>query len=412
MKILLAEDSLTTRRLLAGQLQKWGFEVLESEDGAAAWEQFLKHEISLVLTDWQMPNMDGLQLIRRIRSEKRTGYVYVILLTARADKADLVTAMDAGADDFLVKPADKEELRVRVREGQRIIQLEERLAEQNRELRETQAALVETEKLAGLGQLAAGMSHEINNPIAFVSNNVAVLQREIAALLDLIAAYESARGTIAEHQPELGRRLSVLEEEVDIDWLRAYLPELMNSTQNGLKRVRDIVQNLRDFARLDEAAFDNIDLRAAVDMTVEVLSLTLATAQVEIRKDFEDVPLVSCRPARIHQVIHGVLMNAVQASRPGDVITVRTRTDRGFVVVEVSDQGSGIDESVQAHIFEPFYTTRSVGEGRGLGLAISYGILRDHGGHIEFESEAGIGTTFRIRLPLHQVSRDPDDGNA
>ena len=105
-------------------------------------------------------------------------------------------------------------------------------------------------------------------------------------------------------------------------------------------------------------------------------------------------------------------MNAVQASRPGDVITVRTRTDGSFVVVDVSDQGSGIDESVRAHIFEPFYTTRSVGEGRGLGLAISYGIVRDHGGHIEFESEAGIGTTFRIRLPLHHVSRDPDDGNA
>ncbi len=411
MKILLAEDSATTRQLLAGQLQKWGYDVLEAVDGVDAWELFGHHEVSLVLTDWQMPRMDGLQLIRRIRADDRASYVYIILLTARAEKSDLVTAMEAGADDFLVKPADREELRVRVREGQRIIQLEQRLAEQNRELRETQAALIETEKIAGLGQLAAGMAHEINNPIAFVSNNVAVLRNTLNSLFGLIEAYEAARPVISECAPELAAQIDDVSQDADLSWLRSYVPELIASTQKGLKRVRDIVQNLRDFARLDEAAFDRIDLTAAVTMTVEMMAATLSQSQVAIRTEFGAVPPVPCRPARIHQVIHGILLNAVQASSPGQSVIVRTSTADSFAVLEIADHGRGIDPAAQSHIFEPFYTTRVVGEGRGLGLAISSGIVRDHGGTIEFETEAGTGTTFRIRLPLNRESETSDEAN-
>src|SRR5262249_49944633 len=140
---------------------------------------FEEGDFAIVITDWMMPEMDGLELIRRMRGGEHSRYVYVILLTAKSQKEDLVQGMEAGADDFLSKPFDRDELRVRLRAGERVIELERTLAEQNRALREAQAALVQSEKLASLGQLAAGVAHEINNPIAYVANNLAVLRRDV-----------------------------------------------------------------------------------------------------------------------------------------------------------------------------------------------------------------------------------------
>src|SRR5205085_582436 len=160
-------------------------DVTAATTGGEAWRLFEAGTFPLVVSDWMMPEMDGPELVRRIRDCPRPGYVYVILLTARTQKADVVQGMEAGADDFVTKPFDREELRVRVRAGERIVKLEHTLAEQNKALREAQAALVQSEKLAGLGRLAAGMAHEINNPIAYVSNNLSVLRRDMLAAVNV-----------------------------------------------------------------------------------------------------------------------------------------------------------------------------------------------------------------------------------
>jgi signal transduction histidine kinase len=298
--------------------------------------------------------------------------------------------MEAGADDFLTKPFDRDELRVRLRAAERILELERNLAEQNRALREAQAALVQSEKLASLGRLAAGVAHEINNPIAYVTNNVAVLRRDMQAALDALDAHR--RG-----DPAAAARV---EEATDLGYFRENFARTCDKTLDGLRRVREIVTNLRDFARLDEAEFKEADLNAAVQSTIEIVGHQAREAGVRLEAALGPVPPVPCHPGKVNQVFLNLLTNAIEACGPGGAVTVRTRADPGGVVVEVQDTGSGIRPEHRARLFEPFFTTKPVGQGTGLGLSVSFGIVRDHGGSIEVESEVGRGSTFRVRLPL------------
>jgi two-component system, NtrC family, sensor kinase len=390
MQVLIADDDPVSRRLLQSYLQKWGYDVTAAQDGAEAWRLFQGGAFPILITDWMMPEMDGLELIRRIRGAQRPEYVHATLLTAKAQKEDLVEGMDAGADDFLTKPFDREELRVRLRAAERLVKLEHSLAEQNRVLRETQAALVQTEKLASLGLLAAGVAHEINNPIAYVINNLAVIRRDTQTVLAALDAYRE--GDAAE--------AARLEEVADIDYFRENYARMCDKTLEGLQRVRDIVRNLRDFARLDEAEFKEADLNGALKSTIEIVMHLTREKNVRLEPDFEALPPVLCHPGKINQVFLNLLVNAIQACARDGVVAARTRARLEGVVVEVQDNGCGIRPEHLSRLFEPFFTTKPVGQGTGLGLSVSFGIVRDHGGAIEVDSEVGRGSTFRVRLPL------------
>jgi signal transduction histidine kinase len=393
MKTLIADDDSVSRRLLQNYLQKWGYEVTTAQDGAEAWRLFEGSLFPMVITDWMMPELDGPGLLRRIRASRRPGYVYAILLTAKSQKEDLVEGMEAGADDFLTKPFDRDELRVRLRAGERIIRLEHHL-------REAQAALVQTEQLASLGRLAAGVAHEVNNPIAYVINNLAVLRRDVQNALGVLDKYGEARAALARVEPELVTEVARLEEEMDLPYFRENLGRIFDSSADGLRRIRTIVQNLRDFARLDEAESKEVDLNAAVQSTLEALRHELDEKALRVQTDFQDIPAVDCHPAKINQVFLNILLNAIQASPREGLIEVRTQAQGGgAVLVEIEDHGEGIRPEHLPHIFEPFFTTKPVGSGTGLGLSVSYGIVRDHGGSLEAESSVGRGSTFRIRLP-------------
>ncbi|HWG48010.1 MAG TPA: response regulator [Gemmataceae bacterium] len=404
MKVLIAEDEPVSRHLLLNYLRQWGHQVVAAPDGAAAWRLFEDGEFPLVLSDWVMPEMDGLELIRQIRGRPTGAYVYIILLTAKAQKQDVIEGLEAGANDFVTKPFDRGELRVRVRAGERIIELEQALAAQNRALRETQAALVQTEKLASLGQLAAGMAHEINNPIAYVANNLAVLRRDVPAALQVFDKYREGREPLRTVAPDLVAEAERMEKDIDLAYIRDSLPRLFERSLDGLKRVRDIIKNLRDFARLDEANFKEADLNASLQSTLEIVGHEIKKNAIQMRTDFALLPPVLCHPGKINQVFLNILMNAIQASPSGAVIEARTRVDETLstfgVAIEFQDNGCGIKPEHLPHLFDPFFTTKPVGQGTGLGLSVSYGIIRDHGGIIEVESAVGRGTLFRIRLPL------------
>jgi two-component system NtrC family sensor kinase len=390
MKVLIAEDDPISRALLQGHLQKWGHEVTAATTGGEAWRLFEAGSYPLVVSDWMMPEMDGPELVRRIRASARPGYVYVILLTARTQKTDVVVGMEAGADDFVTKPFDREELRVRLRAGERIVHLEHTLAEQNLALREAQAAVVQNEKLASLGRVAAGVAHEINNPIAYVTNNVTVLRRDMLAALAALDAYRDGRAADAAR----------LEDEADLAYFHANFTRTCDKTLEGLQRVRDIVRNLRDFARLDEAEFKEADLNAALASAAEILRHEIQHREIRMETDFRPLPPLLCHPGKMNQVFLNLLANAVQACGQGGRVALRTRSEAGGVVVEVQDNGCGIRPEHRPRLFEPFFTTKPVGQGTGLGLSVSFGIVRDHGGVIEVDSEVGRGSTFRVRLPL------------
>ena len=405
MKILIAEDETVSRRLLQSLLTQWGHEVVQASDGDEAWRLFERDDFPIVISDWMMPKVDGLELIRRIRAQERTKFVYTILLTGRSDTRDIVVGMEAGADDFVSKPFDYDELRVRLREGERTIRLERSLAERNRVLLETQAALVQSEQLAGLGQLAAGMAHEINNPIAYVAGNIGVLRRDVVEALKLLDLFRSTRPQWASTVPRSAEETERMERDIDLDYLRDNVNRLFEQSLAGLRRVSEIVTSLRDFAKLDDAECEEFDVARAVGATVDVLRHDIAQKSLRIETSFADGPRVVCHGGKLNQVLLNLLRNAVQACGVCGRIEICSRYEGDSLVLEVRDDGEGIPAENLPRIFEPFFTTKAVGEGRGLGLAVSYGIVRDHGGSISAQSQVGEGSTFRVRLPLSPGSR-------
>jgi len=260
---------------------------------------------------------------------------------------------------------------------------------------DAQQQLLQSEKMAAIGQLAAGVAHEINNPVGFVNSNLGTLKTYINNLLQLIEAYEAV---------EAGGDRSALDaarQAADLEFLREDLPSLLLESQDGLNRVTKIVQDLKDFSRVDQAEHQLANLNESLESTLNVVCNEIKY-KAEVVRELGNIPQVECVPAQINQVFMNLLVNAAQAIEQRGTITLRSGAAGEQVWFEIADTGKGMSPEIQNRIFEPFYTTKPVGKGTGLGLSISYDIIvKKHGGHIEVNSEPGKGTTFRITLPLH-----------
>ena len=273
-----------------------------------------------------------------------------------------------------------------------------------------QGRVVQAEKLASIGLLSAGVAHEINNPLAYVSNNLAVLERDVGGLALVLAAYEEARPIVETADPELAERIARLTLENDLPYIQGNLGPMLQSTRQGVKRVTAIVQNLREFARLDQAAIDRLDLNAAISCCLELIRGRLERHKIDVVQNLGEIPPIVCAPGQINQVILNLLLNAQQAieetGRGRGRIEIGTRTNGREVILEITDDGCGIPKEIHSRIFDAFFTTKPVGEGTGLGLSISHSIVSDHGGRIEFESTPGKGSRFRVILPVEKKGAD------
>ncbi len=282
------------------------------------------------------------------------------------------------------------------------------LTELNAKLSMAQEQLMQSEKLASIGQLAAGVAHEINNPIGYIFSNFNTLSTYIVNLFDMLAAYENAEKSIKE--PGVRAGLEAMREKVELDFLKEDIPVLMDESKEGIVRVRKIVQDLKDFSRVHGTQdWQWANLHQGIDSTLNIVSNEVKY-KADVVKHYGDIPDIECLPSQINQVVMNMLVNAAHAIGPErGTITIKTENQGENVLLEISDTGSGISKENLSRIFDPFFTTKPVGQGTGLGLSLSYGIIQKHNGQIEVESEAGLGTCFRIVLPVKHVPAEGEE---
>lgn len=394
------------------------------ERGLAAQEPY-----SIAFVDMRMPpGWDGVETIERLW--QADGRLQVVICTAFSDHSwdEILHRLDV-RDRLLVlkKPFDPIEVQqlagtlvakwnATLEAGRQMHVLDSAVQERTLDLRQANQALqnemserkalesqlIQNEKLSSLGQLVAGIAHEINNPVGFVLSNFGTLQTYLEKLLRLVDAYRAAEPAIV--PPQAAQALAGLRQEMDLEFLREDLPALLRDSREGIDRIRGIVQDLKDFSRA-EAMQDWVlaDLHKGIDSTLKIVAAEVRQSATVV-KEYGTLPPVECLPAQINQVVMNLVVNAAHAMEPGrGDITIRTGACEDGVCIEVSDTGRGIAPEQLPRIFDPFFTTKPVGKGTGLGLSVSYGIVRKHHGRIEVESELGRGTTFRVVLPVRQA---------
>jgi two-component system, NtrC family, sensor kinase len=421
VRLLAIDDSPTYLEYLVEALHSEGYEVTSAASGGEALRLIADAVFDCIMVDLIMPDMDGAEVCRRINQQERERIggrpAAIIMLTSRDNQEDMTRGLEAGADDFVGKSSDIAVLKARIRallrrkffqeENQRIIEelkqkeleavrsraereaaeakasMAEKLTEINRELEETnrrlkeaQTHLIQAEKMASLGQLVAGIAHEINNPLAFVLNNIFVVEQGLAGL-----AEEASRNPDRGGVPR-------------IEKLRTRVSEI----HEGAERVKDLVSKLRTFSRLDEGKFKVVDVHESIESVLLFLRHK-TEGRIEVERQYGAVPKLSCFAGELNQVLMNVIANAIDSIEGRGRITLTTAEQAGDFVIRVRDTGNGIPETIRNRIFEPFFTTKPVGRGTGLGLAISYGIIQAHKGSIDFWSKEGEGTEFVVKIP-------------
>jgi len=400
VRIIVAEDSLFYRNVLQRSLGEWGYDVIVTGDGNEAWNilQNRSEDIRLAVIDWIMPAPDGLELCRRIRQARLPYYVYVILMTARTAKADVIAALNAGADDYMAKPFEIGELRSRVGVGMRLLKYDSALAEKNAALErfssemETLAQkrsdqLIHADRMATVGLMSARIAHEINNPATFIAGNVQTLRKFWEEIEPAV------QREVAATSPNTGK----------LNLIRDQMPEVLAGIANGVERIAIIVNGLKSFCRRDPGIHQVCSVN---DCVMNALSLCHGALKRHATVETllaETLRPVLADPRQIEQVLVNLFTNAADAMEQaaGDCrLTVTTRSPDNIVTITVQDTGTGIADDNLDDVWQPFFTTKSSGKGTGLGLSISRDIIEAHGGTINAGNVSGGGARFTITLPL------------
>ena len=400
--ILVVDDNPSNIKVLFDLLKESCFRVFIAKSGESALEKIAEAPPDLILLDVLMPGMDGYETCHRLKENPKTKDIPVIFMTALSEVADKVKGLKLGAIDYITKPIEHDEALARIN-----VHLE---------LRRTQLRLVQEEKMYSLGQLVAGIAHEINNPVSFIYGNVSHAREYVEGLLKLLTTYET-------YAPDEIPEVQACAREIDLAFLKQDLPKIISSMEMGASRIMEIVRSLQIFSRSDEAERKAVDVHRGIDSTLMLLSSRLKETgdrpAIEVVKNYGQLPVFECYPGPLNQVFMNLLANAIDAieekiegwpdEKPSKVsgfmpkITIRTDANREqtSLVIQIADNGAGIPDNMQQKIFEQFFTTKAVGKGTGLGLAIVYQIVvGKHDGTITCQSKVGEGTEFTVTFPL------------
>ncbi len=572
MKLLIADDDRISLKMLGRALEQKGYEVISAEDGEAAYQMYQAEEIHLAILDLEMPGRDGIALCRQIREVSGGRYCYIMMMTAKIDFGYLKEAFEAGADDYICKPFNLEEIAMRLKTGERIVNFEAghvkmstvlresrnkfkavfdslsdeivvldgnlsitfankafidnrgleyvsamgmsfpdldrnlfneesqtavqavfsdgkprnflvqttdaageavvkditclpvsdssdhfsqvvftskditekrkktdsirrlnddlnsamaQVQSQNKMLEDTlsqlkknQSHLLQSEKMASIGQLAAGVAHEINNPTGYVSSNLKTLKSYIDDLLSLMDRYRKITDDLqSDGLLNSGGRLEAFseiieaEKEMDIEYLMEDLPGLIRESREGIDRIKKIVSDLKDFAHPEDDEQKFADINACIDSTLNIVWSEIKY-KAKLEKRYGNIPPLLCYPRQLNQAFMNLLVNAAQAIPEQGRIDIHTEVSAGKVRIVISDNGCGIPPENATKIFDPFFTTKPVGKGTGLGLHLVYNIVSKHNGTISVESTVGKGTSFSIEIPIAVESREPQQAEA
>lgn len=402
MKILVVDDDVITGTLLKKILTKNGFEVIHVADGIQAIEIIKENKIRIILTDWMMPEMDGPTLCRHIREMNLPQSIYIIILTAKSAEEDAVFGLDSGADDYIVKPFNHYELLARIRAGGRHLELEDAK-------HDAQQKLSHSEKIAAIGYLAAGVAHEINNPIGFIGSNLNSLKNYMNDFEAIIVCYRKlvdtinisiSQGSMHTNLPSLVKKTTHMENEFDVDFLIKDTAALINDCSEGVSRISSIVHEMRYFAHPEKQVFQLCNLDEILDKAVKEF-LSILPSGVTLKKMVADsLPEIECNAQHIEQALVKIIQNAIDAVGTEGMVTIKGNQQNNNVQIKISDTGPGIAPEDLDMVFDAFFTTKAIGQGIGLGLTTAMNIIRMHNGSIKCESDQGRGACFTIRLPM------------
>jgi two-component system NtrC family sensor kinase len=406
-RILIVDDEDLVRNMFADFLsEQYVCTTAASSDDALA--HLALNTYALVISDIQMPGRNGVELLREIRTRYPDTAVIMVSGVSRSQR--IRDALHVGAFDYLIKPCELDVLLFSVERAleRRALTItarsyradlerqNEELATRKAELERLQAQIIHSEKMASLGQLSAGIAHELNNPAGFIYGNADLLSKYVGRLEQLLRSYDEIT-----FPADLKDQIDLIKLKIGYSTLMSELHSMLTDCREGAERIRDVVQNLRLFSRLEEADYKKADLHESIDSTIRLLShYYYSGGRISLVKDYGELPLIDCYAGQLHQVWTNLLVNAAQAiERTGEVV-ISTRVSDASVEVIVSDNGCGIPAEQLTKIFDPFFTTKPLGEGTGLGLSIIYGIIEKHHGTIKADSVLGVGSKFTITIPI------------